>query len=553
MRHSLPLLVALAACKPAAETGDSAATLGPDGAWVFEINPLATPEPVAVDLPLVADDQGGALTSAEDEEGVRRLQVLSCEDEGETTVITGMGMFTICTLRARANKDERGDFGYDDWGPALAGEYDPDDVHAEVSLYHHASRFYDVVVDPDVGLYDRLPLIHDAGGEPVPLTLVANYRAPMPGEGVALEATDQAFHLTADMLAMGMDAFAGLQGIPGDVLAFGQGRQADFAYDGETVYHELGHVVTWSVGGLQHHVGVDEYGLNNLTPALEQGVTETLVSLTSGRTSLFDWLDEVSGAEGYARDLDNADVYPDNMGGIGPFDGMVVAAAHHDAWVALQAAGLDRAGFVRLLLLTLEANQEPDLNHSFHRWAELFLETLEAEGHGTELDTVRALFEARGLFETVRARSLASLQADGAYLVVGGAAQEPWNTWIEATLGGQDSAIGTAYVQIELPTGVDSLSLEGSVMGLAGEMASDPQGWDPLLLVRAGEPVHYEHQEGGGATVTTDRVVTPDLITQGDGASLSVRLEGLDAGQPHYLHIVNRGEAAFLLHGLTVE
>ncbi len=548
------LAVFALACTPDPDTADSdVVALGPDGAWVFEINPLATPEPVPVELPLVADDLDGSLTSAEDDAGVRRLQVLSCEDEGETTVIEGIGMVTRCTLRARANKDERGDFAYDDWDAALAGEYDPDDVHAEVSLYHHASRAYDLVVDPEVGIYDRLPLVHDREGAPVPLTLVANYRAPVPGDGETLGATDQAYHLTADMLAAGMDAFAGLEDIPGDVLTFGQGQRADFAYDGETVYHEFGHVVTWSVGGLQHHVGVDEYGLNNLTPALEQGVTETLVSLTSGRTALFDWLDEVSGAEGYARDLDNDDVYPENMGGIGPFDGMVVAAAHHDAWQLLQQAGVAQPAFVRLLLLTLDANQDPGLNHSFHRWGSLFLESMEAEGLGDQTSAVRGAFEARGLFETERARSVESLLADDAYLVVGGAAQQPWNTWLELELSGQQTAIGTAYVQLELPAGGESLALEGTVVGLTGEMASDPQDWDPLLLLRAGEPVRYEHHEGGGSSVTTDRVVIPDLTVAGDTGSFSVRLTGLDAGQPYYLHLANRGEAAFVLHGITAE
>jgi hypothetical protein len=550
--RSLAALLAgtLLACTPPADTGDTTAPmdLGPDAARVFEINPLATPEPVDVVLPGVAADADGALTSALDAAGVRRLQVVSCVDEGETSYVMGMGVLRVCTLRQRASKIEQGDFGYEDWEPALAGEYDPDDVHAEVSLYHHASRLYDLVVDPDVGLYERLPLVHEVGGQPVPLTLVANYRAPVAGEDSPLVATDLAMHLTADMLSMGMDSYAGLLDIPGDVLAFGQGAQADFAYDGETVYHELGHVVTWSIGGLQYHVHADAYGLNNLTPALEQGITETLVSLTSGRTSLFDWLDTVSGGVGYARDLDNDDVYPENMGGIGPFDGMVVAAAHHDAWLHLQqAADLERAGFVRLLLLSLEANVEPDLAHSFQRWAEIFLGVMEAEGLGEHGDAVRSLFEARGLLETVRARSLEGLVGMDAWLVVGGAAQAAWNTWLEVEIEGEQVAIGTAYVQAWAPAGTGALEIEASIAGVSGEMASDPMDWDPLLLVRSGEPVYYEHHDDGTSTVTADRVVAPEIAWGASSASVTWTVEGLDPAVPSYLHVINRGDAAFVL------
>ncbi len=548
MLRFVPLLLVLAACTPPADTGDSVPVdLGPDAARVFTINPVATPEPIDVVLPWVAEDQGGVLTSAEDAAGVRPLRVVSCVDEGETTMLMGMGVARICTLRQRANKDEHGDFVYEDWDAAVAGEPDVEDVHAEVSLYHHAARMYGIIVDPEVGLYERLPVVHEVDGEPVPLTLVANYRPPVTGEDRPLEPSAQAFHLSADMLAQGMDGFAGLLDVPGDVLAFGQGPQADFAYDGETVYHELGHVVTWSVGGLQHHVGADEYGLNNLTPSLEQGVTETLVALTSGRTALFDYIDQVSATGGYARDLDNDDVYPENMGGIGPFDGMVVAAAQWDAWELLQAAGVERAAFVRLLLLTLDANVEPELDHSFHRWGALFLETMQAEGLGEQVDGVRALFEARGLFETVRARSLEGLTAADAYLVVGGAAEAMWNTRLEVVLEGESTALGTAYVQAWAPPGSDGLELQASLVGLSGEMASDPMDWDPLLLVRAGEPVLYEHHDDGTSSVTTDLVVAPELSWGSSSATASWGVEGLDPDRPIYVHVVNRGDAGFVM------
>ncbi len=548
----LLLIAALAGCTPPEEPGDTATPpmdLGSDAARIFAINPLATPEPEDVVLPWVADDQGGTLASEEDEAGVRRLRVFSCVDEGETEWVMGYGTLRVCTLRQRANKDADGDFTYEDWDAAVEGSYDPDDVHAEVSLYWHASRAYDLVTAPEVGLYDRLPVIHEAGGEVVPLNLVANYHAPSLGEDTPLAPTAQAFHLTDAYLQLGMDAFSGLLGFRGDVLAFGQGEQADFAYDGETVYHEFGHVVTWSVGGLQYDVGADEQGQHNLTPSLEQGVTETLVSVLSGRTALFDYIDQTTVTGGYARDLDNDDVYPETMGGISPYDGMVVAAAHHDLWLHLQgAAGLDLYGFTRLLLLALEANVEPDLDHSFHRWAEVLLDSMEAEGLHDHVEEARAILEQRGLFETLRARSLEGLLAGDAYLVVGGAAQAAWNSWLDAEIEGEDTALATAAVQTwtELEATTTRLEIEASLMTMSGEMASDPTDWDPLLLLRAGEPVHYDHTDGR-TTITADAVVAPELDKSGDTATATWTLEALEPGQRLYLHVVNRGDASFVM------
>ena len=73
-----------------------------DEAMIFSINPVATPTLTSVQLP-VADDGDGSLISPTDSSGLRRIQVLSCLDQGETnTINVGAGPVTqrICTLRS---------------------------------------------------------------------------------------------------------------------------------------------------------------------------------------------------------------------------------------------------------------------------------------------------------------------------------------------------------------------------------------------------------------------------------------------------------------------
>ncbi len=88
---------------PPGDDDDSADPVGPDRAWIFSIDPVATPDPVEVQLAWVADDSGGSLTAAEDHAGIRKIVATSCIDEGRTNTPMGMGEQRVCTLRQLAN------------------------------------------------------------------------------------------------------------------------------------------------------------------------------------------------------------------------------------------------------------------------------------------------------------------------------------------------------------------------------------------------------------------------------------------------------------------
>ena len=324
-------------------------------ATVFPINPVATPDMIEVNL-AVADDRGGVLVSPE-VKSLRRLKVYSCADEGATNTINiGNGPETqrICTLVQRANKEENHNFVYDDYVKAVAGEFDPDDSHAEVEAFYHASKFYDFFTDPAVGVFDTIPNRH--GDDNAPINLVVNFQLPTPEGSAALQPLSMAMYLPRDILAMGMGAIYGLTGPTGDIIVLGQGSKADFAYDGETIYHEMGHLMNQALVNLSNTISFDRWGMSALENALEQGLAETMTSLVCGKSGLFDYIDLQAGP-GFFRDADNDLTYPEDYRGIDQGDAMILAGAMWDIFALLRDAGLSNARVTRVLLLAITSLQ----------------------------------------------------------------------------------------------------------------------------------------------------------------------------------------------------
>ena len=82
-----------------------------DMAQVFDINPVVS-DLTITELKWVADDMEGKLT-AEEVNGLRKIKVVSCVDEGETNFDPFFGEQRICSLRQLANKEINGKFIYD--------------------------------------------------------------------------------------------------------------------------------------------------------------------------------------------------------------------------------------------------------------------------------------------------------------------------------------------------------------------------------------------------------------------------------------------------------
>lgn len=525
-----------------------------NAALVFEISPVATPDPVEVNLAWAADDLDGVLTSQAGADGLRKLRVFSCCDEGRTNHGIDFKTQRICTLRQLANKIENGNFIYQDWDNAVNGVFDPLDIHAEVSLFYHAQKFYRFITSTEVGVFDRIPGRHEVGQQLLPINLVANYRLPASN---GLQPFPMAMYVPSEHMQMGMADIYGLLDYQGDFLVFGQGPQADFAYDGDTVYHEFGHLMNRATAGLEYKIWADQYGLSNLTNALEQGLAETFVFLVSGHSTLFSYLEQVTTTGGFERDVDNQAVFPDDIRGIDQFDGLIIAGANWEAFKFLEEqAAFTPERFARLLVLCLLNMADSQAMYTFTDYAESFLDQLSPEGFGQYTESIRAIFEQRGLFQAVRAKDISAYRAaDHHSLYFGGTLDRPWNTWMTAREGDQSIDIAPAYIQtlVDTPAAVNSLQICAYMLALPDSfgMYPSPDDWDVKLYVRQGQPVIYELQEDGQYLVQRDLVVEPvvekRITPYGEVDFATWIVDNPDPHTRYYLHFVNLGSSSGML------
>ncbi|MBN2496310.1 MAG: hypothetical protein JXR96_17080 [Deltaproteobacteria bacterium] len=550
---ALCLTSIFAACSPegSGDPGDG----GLDGyagdsskrARVFAINPVTTPEPIEVGLD-VGDDVDGKLTSARDAQGIRKLRAFTCVDEGQIVYVMGRGEQRICTLRQMADRDADGSFVYEDWDEDLAGRLAPRDLHAEVSVFYHAQRFYDRITDPAVGVFDMLPGRHERDGQPVPINLVANYQLPAHPVARSLAPAAVAFFIPAEYMAMGMAEVQGLVGFEGDFLVFGQGEQVDFGYDGETVYHEFGHAVVHATAELAG-VEADPQGLTHLGPALNEGLADTFAFLVSENPQLFAFLDARMGG-GFALDVREDRTFPADLCGLDRADAAIISSANWDVLSLLrERAGFDEPRFLRVLLLTLLRLADAQAWESFAQYADALLAVLADEGFAEHAPDVRALLEERGLYESLR---VVELDQTG-MLLTGGAGAYAWNTWLERDEDGASVRIAPAYVQLVAvaPAGSIGLRLEITALRSPMDMGDGELDLDYLLYLRRGEPVRYESQQGRRVSVIVDEVRTPDSCEPvdtplGPGLQLGWILAGLPS-EPSYLQLVNYGSSEGLL------
>lgn len=565
------LLTLLLGCGPADETTSSDALpdagLFPDGsagaatgttneALVFANDPQATPEPITVELSSVSDDEAGALISAADSTGVRRLSAVSCVDEGQTDLIPGYAEQRICTLRHLANKQTNGSFVYDDYAADVACSYAPENRNAEVNLYYHVERIYDLVTAAEVGVFDLLPGRHEVNGQPVPLTVVSSYRQPAPVNAGGLAPVDVAFFASHEHLDMGMARLYGLDGVPGDVLVFGQGVTTDFAYAADTVYHEFGHAVVNATAALGFDFA-DSQGLTNQPTALNEGIANTMAFLGTEQAHLGGFLEACSGP-GWGFDADNTARFPDDLIGHPVVDGNPILGANYALFRALvDDWGAPRAAFTRVLLLALQDLAPLGGNATFAHYSEALLDRLDGEGLTEHRAQAAALLDAHGVRSEARGVDLTGASADDQrILFMGCAAEYPWNSWLDIDLGSGVVPMSTAYVQhrVTVPQGATELHISAR-LAVSPMAMTDPGDWDYRLLVRRAGPITYSYDEDEIATGNQDEALVAD-ITPGEGGAAALAtwtLTGLASGQTVYLHFVNLGSSEGVLAGLTVE
>jgi hypothetical protein len=184
-------------------------------ARVFAENPSKTPEPIEVELRTLANAEPGAPLESE------VLISWNCVDEAPAELPEWNFDEDECFPQHLALADENGDFFVP--LPDVIDEADgvrPSDRYSELSMYFHAERFLDGLAER--GVYEF---------QCVPATLQANKRRTTPQDELPFTPLNNAYYTN--------------QCDPnvGPTMIFGQGTEVDFAYDGDVVYHELGHGV----------------------------------------------------------------------------------------------------------------------------------------------------------------------------------------------------------------------------------------------------------------------------------------------------------------------
>jgi hypothetical protein len=341
-------------------------------ARVHAQNPIATPTPTMVTFDSLAS--GATRLSGPD------VVATTCVDDRSCSELFG-GEQHFCTLRQTAATNGAGNF-LDHAMPIEA--QDPADTFAEVAVYFHTSQAYaffrELVADPGFAL---------AGA---PIRAVANMRmfglacvAGQVPDGSALEALDNAFYSPAG------EAF--FPGVSEASINLGQGEQVDYGYDGDVIYHELGHGFVATLAPELGFALRRPTGWDSTPSGLAEGLPDYLSSALTGEPRLGEYVGATfSPASGVIRDLDNTARCPDALAGESHADGEIVGGALWEIRAGLaanQRGLLDRAVATAIDALGADSN--------FASFQATLVAEIEVVLGGAAAERARAVLEARGL------------------------------------------------------------------------------------------------------------------------------------------------------------
>lgn len=505
-------------------------------AKVFETNPLRNEEPIEVELPWVSDDTGGKLTAELDDAGVRKIVATNCLDLGEKMDYYG-SQYPICTPTQTANKEENGNFIYEDWTDGVAFKNDADDVYSEVAVYYHMSKIYSYILGLGIKGFTHLDA-HNVGTSNNPIIGVGNFQ--MPQSTTVLAPMDNAFYSPHDPYFAEM-FFKNFE-YQGDIVVLGQGSKADFAYDGDVIYHEFGHATVESVAKLGFAAFADKYGYSNETIGLNEGMADTFSFIIAGDSCLGEYVSEAYGA-GYGnekegefyclRTADNENLVNEDFIGESHHDGLPAVSAHWAMYQKVLEKGRTKDDFAKFFMESLMSVTFSDLD--FKGWADVLLDTVEDTDLASLKDEFQTILEEKGFYNEVRARNIMN---KAQYLFSGGVAQYqgmPSET-IEVEIEGAKMDVAPMYVQLyyDVPECIDTLTITG--MATDGQSMSSSSAPKYSMLVRKDNPVIW----------TVDDIpfkVDYDSYVIGTG---SWTVKGLVPGSRYYFQFINTGPAGML-------
>lgn len=429
----------------------------------------------------------------------------------------------VCNFEQTAVADAAGDFFH---APPAADDA-VDDAFAETSAAYHIDRALSAFAAMG------FPGLR---AEARPLSVNVNVRMPPSWEGGPLDALrcgscplermDNAFFTPSSGFTRTLFS------TDKDGLFFGQGEKLDYAYDGDVVYHELGHAVVLSTADLVPFTHIDGQGAWDVSGAMNEGIADYLSAAVTNDPRI----GEYASGGGAIRDLSEVHRCPER----------VVNESHHDSlmfsgalWAARVASG-DRARFDRGVLLGLGLAPAGDL--SFEEMAGVLGRAVATEAGDAAAKGLAAAFAERRMTSCVRVRELpATASWDIGFLSV-----------VESTVNAEISGgivPGALQFHQKLPAGTNRIrvQLDGRTLPPSPAWVGGDE-WAPVLLVKWGaRPIAWTDTATGWRS---DHNVVRELTgTGGFAESIPVPAGTTDL----HLMIASRGDGGGIYNNITVE
>lgn len=422
-------------------------------ARVFLTNPAKTPVPIEVTLSGVHANGPGVPLIGE------RVQSYNCALE-EPDEVPGWWDEGKCYPVHRALSNEDGDFVVPLPNIILPEDNaDGDDLYAELSMYWNAERFL-----------DRMKALGVPKFKCDLSTMLANYRTS------ALSPSYPDLPYTPLNNAYWTNT---CKPESGATMIFGQGGAVDFGYDGDVVYHELGHgmVSLLTPEGLGARTNRSDANLVD-AGGINEAVADYFSVMLTDDPELGDYVARFWPGYGASiRTAENQRTCPDDTVGQVHNDGEPFMAA---LWATRKRVGADKLDTMVIEMLT-RLPIDSDLETA--SWTLL---ELAEEGHDDgvwsqeDLDHMIRAFDTRGLYDCRRVITDPERVAGGRTMYLRGktAAVTPFFP-------------GPMQLRHEVPEGSDNVIVRFRMGGGSGIPGNEAGAL--VLLKRADEPLEFKY------------------------------------------------------------
>ena len=445
---------------------------GTKRAYVYPTNPVETPDLECVSLEPYLD---GAATQLQNED----IATGNCVDDGSCRTVEVILPVDVhwCNDAPLASTNAGGDF----LDHQYTNDTDPEDAFAEVQMFYHLNIAFDKA--RAMGGFTNL--------NARPLGAAVNFRLPIDiatGDILGLLnrlCTNGAYTGGEPLLPFDNAAFipaGGLLGYPDtDGLVFGQGTTADFAYDGDVVYHEFGHALMNTVApGLTFGI-FDQYGYDPMPGGMHEGYADLLTLWVTDDPEVGEYTGTALGVPGGAiRNVNNDHSCPRNLVNQVHEDSLPITGAIYEAREAIANDGGDKAVFD---VATFAAQQLFTETDNYETAAAKTIVEVEAAMGATHAATLSGVLSDRGISDC----NNRTISANDGYLhplFLAGSLQG-------AAMGILPGAVQWSY---DLPNGADSITLD---IDRAQYLGAALGGGDPVLSIGLKQGSHIMWNDSG--------------------------------------------------------